>query len=258
MERKLEFRKKLNGILKLAEENGRYITIEETECYFEEDNLSKEQMELVFDYLLSQKVVVKGYEKTGGSVISGDEEKEEKVSLSAEEQAYLKEYKKDLAAMKNVSEEERKDLLEKAAAGDALAKSTLVESYLPEVLEIALEMHHPEVFLGDLVQEGNVGMLLGIDMLQGEPDKEETVRREIRQAIQMLIEEQTELKTRDKKMVEKVNMLDESIKELTEELGRKVSLEELAVYTGMSEEEVEDILRLTGEDTEEEGEEEDV
>ena len=114
------------------------------------------------------------------------------------------------------------------------------------------ELYHPEVFLGDLVQEGNVGLILGVDMIDDLDKAHDVIRREIRQAIQMLIEEQTELKNRDKKMVEKVNTLDESIQALTEELGRKVTIEELAVYMGMSEEEVEDILRLTGEETEEE------
>jgi DNA-directed RNA polymerase specialized sigma subunit len=56
-------------------------------------------------------------------------------------------------------------------------------------------------------------------------------------------------------MVEKVSALDEAIKTLTEELGRKVSLEELAVYMGLTEEEIEDILRLTGEEAEEDTEE---
>ena len=54
-----------------------------------------------------------------------------------------------------------------------------------------------------------------------------------------------------KKMVEKVAMLDEAIKMLTEELGRKVTIDELAVYIGMTEDEIEDILKLTGEDSEE-------
>ena len=46
-------------------------------------------------------------------------------------------------------------------------------------------------------------------------------------------------KNHDKKMIEKVTMLDESIKTLTEELGRKVTIDELAVYMGMTEEEIE-------------------
>ena len=86
---RIEFREKLSGILKMAEENGCQITIDEVECYFEEEHLSKEQIELVFDYLLAQKIVVKGYEKTGGSVTSSEENK---TVFTEEEQRYLKEY----------------------------------------------------------------------------------------------------------------------------------------------------------------------
>ena len=52
-------------------------------------------------------------------------------------------------------------------------------------------------------------------------------------------------------MAEKVEALDEAITALTEELGRKVTIDELAVYMGMTEDEIEDILKLTGEDNEE-------
>jgi hypothetical protein len=38
---------------------------------------------------------------------------------------------------------------------------------------------------------------------------------------------------------------------LTEELGRKVTIDELAVYMGLEVEEIEDILKLAGEDSEE-------
>ena len=67
----------------------------------------------------------------------------------------------------------------------------------------------------------------------------------------MLIEEHTEVHRRDKKMVEQVTALDEGIKALTEELGRKVTIDELALYMGMSEEEISDVLRLMGEENEE-------
>ena len=46
-------------------------------------------------------------------------------------------------------------------------------------------------------------------------------------------------------------MLDEAIKTLTEELGRKVTIDELAIYMGLTEDEIEDILKLTGEESEE-------
>ena len=105
----------------MAEENGCQITIDEVECYFEEEHLSKEQIELVFDYLLAQKIVVKGYEKTGGSVTSSEENK---TVFTEEEQRYLKEYMKDIGGMREADEEEREVLFEKALEGDALAKSS--------------------------------------------------------------------------------------------------------------------------------------
>ena len=132
----------------------------------------------------------------------------------------------------------------------------MIELYLLDVVEIAKEMYHPEVFLGDLIQEGNVGLIMGIEMISENAGAHEFIVSQIKESIQALIEEHTELKNRDKKMVEKVSLLDESITNLTEELGRKVSIDELAVYMGMDEEEILDILKLTGEETEDEKEEE--
>ena len=161
-----------------------------------------------------------------------------------------------MKAFKDAGQGEKETLIQKVLNGDASAKNRLTEIYLTEVIEIAEEMYHPEILLGDLIQEGNVGLILGLDMISDVETAHETIVNQIRQCMQMLIEEHTEVKSRDKKMVEKVTMLDESIKALTEELGRKVSIDELAVYMGMTEEEIEDILRLMGEDSEDEEEKE--
>ena len=61
MENRAEFLKKLNGLLELAKQTDNRICIDEVKAYFVQDNLTEEQMELVFDYLLAQKVVVQGY-----------------------------------------------------------------------------------------------------------------------------------------------------------------------------------------------------
>ena len=68
MAERLEFREKLAGILTLCESQNNITDKATVEAYFAEDNLSAEQMELVFDYLLSKKVIVKGYVKAGGSI----------------------------------------------------------------------------------------------------------------------------------------------------------------------------------------------
>ena len=247
MEARAEFLKKLNGLVAMAKGQGDQITIDEVKAYFADAALTEEQLELVFDYLLAQKVVVKGY-------IKMTEAAEEKVTYTEEEEAYLKEYLNDLEAFKEEKAGEKESLFAKLIGGDASAKNRLTELYLKEVVEIAKEMYHPEIFLGDIIQEGNVGLILGLDMLADVATAHETIVNQVKQCIQMLIEEHAEVKSRDNKMVEKVTMLDESIKTLTEELGRKVTIDELAVYMGMTEEEIDDILRLMGEESEEEQE----
>ena len=244
MEARAEFLKKLNGLVAMAKGQGDQITIDEVKAYFADAALTEEQLELVFDYLLAQKVVVKGY-------IKMTEAAEEKVTYTEEEEAYLKEYLNDLEAFKEEKAGEKESLFAKLIGGDASAKNRLTELYLKEVVEIAKEMYHPEIFFGDIIQEGNVGLILGMDMLADVATAHETIVNQVKQCIQMLIEEHAEVKSRDNKMVEKVTMLDESIKTLTEELGRKVTIDELAVYMGMTEEEIDDILRLMGEESEE-------
>lgn len=244
MEARAEFLKKLNGLVAMAKGQGDQITIDEVKAYFADAALTEEQLELVFDYLLAQKVVVKGYIKMTEAV-------EEKITYTEEEEAYLKEYLNDLEAFKEEKAGEKESLFAKLIGGDASAKNRLTELYLKEVVEIAKEMYHPEIFLGDIIQEGNVGLILGLDMLADLATAHETIVNQVKQCIQMLIEEHAEVKSRDNKMVEKVTMLDESIKTLTEELGRKVTIDELAVYMGMTEEEIDDILRLMGEESEE-------
>ena len=60
--------KNLQGSLPCVESQNNITDKATVEAYFAEDNLSAERMELVFDYLLSKKVIVKGYVKAGGSI----------------------------------------------------------------------------------------------------------------------------------------------------------------------------------------------
>ncbi len=245
MSGKETFLLKLKGLVEIAQKNGNKITIQEVTDYFSEevfpDALTEEQMELVFDYLLAQRVAVQGYVKMDAK---------EELELTEEEKAYLKEYLAELEGVQHVLAESKSALICQVLAGDEYAKSQLIESYLPEVVEIAKTMNQPDIFLGDLIQEGNLGVVLGVEMISEAEKADEVIRNQIRQSIQLLLEETSELSSRDKKMIEKVSALDEAIKNLTEELGRKVTIDELAIYMGMEIEEIEDILKLTGEEPE--------
>ena len=118
--------------------------------------------------------------------------------------------------------------------------------YLPKVVEEAVKLHMPGIFIGDVIQEGNVSLMLYL----GEHKKatEAEVLEQVRAGIRVMLESHTEEKRHDKKMVERVNDLDETIKSMKEEYGRKVSVDEVAERMGITEDTVEDILKLAGEE----------
>lgn len=243
MSDRLEFREKLGGILQKAQEKEYILSVKEVEAYFAEDGLSREQMELVCDYLLSQKVTVKGYIKQGGTVTEKTEEQSEEL-YTEEEKRYLARYMEELKIIREEEDGERQRLFEAAAAGDALARGRLIELYLSRVVEAAKELYHKEVFLGDLIQEGNVSLMLALDELESAEEAHEKIMDQVRGGMQMLIEEQTEVKRRDHTLLEKYTDLDDNIKKLKEETGRDVTIEELSVFLDMPEEEINDILNL--------------
>ena len=219
----VEFQKKLEALLDKCKENGNVISKEEVEADFKEDKLGEMQMNLMMDYLLSQKIIVTGYKKTEPM-----ENVVKEPVLTEEEQQYLERYEEEPRLMPQT---------------DPLAK------ILPQILEIAKELHQPGIFLGDLVQEGSMGLMIGLSQ---KIEAEEALIQMARENMQSLLEIQSEVKIQDQKMADKVNDLDEKIKEVTEQMGRKVSIEELSQLLEITEEEIEDIVRLAGEDLEEE------
>ena len=173
--------------------------------------------------LLSKKVIVKGYVKAGGS-IKNAENTEEPIRYTQEEQNYLNLYEQDLKGLRD---------------GDPL------KELLPAILTMAKEMHRADIYIGDLVQEGNMGLMLA---MEDHADDTEALLSMAKESMQALLESQEETKKQDNRMVEKVNDLDEQIKKLSDELGRKVSVDELEEFAGITEDEISNILKLAGEE----------
>ena len=226
---RIEFREKLEDILSMAIGQGRKITLDEVEKFFEDDQLSKEQIQLVCGYLMSQKIAVSGYEPMPGTVTEKKEE-EEQIKLSEEEQAYIRDYLESISQMRAVD-----------------AKEQRLAEYLPKVVEVAKKLCGGEMFIGDMIQEGNISLMMALETYSD--DEEAKILEEVRAGILA-----SETKRRDNKMVEKVSELERTLEELSKDLGRKVSIDELAMELGISEEQVEDILKLAGEESEEESE----
>ena len=90
---------------------------------------------------MSQKVEVIGY--TGTIENTEKTEQEEKDTLSQQEKDYVAEYLIDIEKMAKQTEEE-----------------VTLAYYLPKVVEEAVKLHMPGIFIGDVIQEGNVSLML--------------------------------------------------------------------------------------------------
>ena len=77
---------------------------------------------------------------------------------------------------------------------------------------------------------------------------EENLWREVRRLLEAFLEEQTRQKKEDYFLVERVQDLEEKLKAVTEDGNIKYTIEELSAFLDMDTEEMEAILRLTGDE----------
>ncbi len=227
-----KFMEKINQLKEECRRNPS-ITRKDVEAEFREDGLTAAQMQLVFEVLFPEK---------------------KKPEFTEEEIAYLEAYREDMKSMKPEEPGERARLLEKMKTGeqDENTLRRLTELYLPKVIEKAKEYRCTEVTVDELVEEGNISLMLAMGETAPEMLTEDFVLYSMEAGMRVLAEGMKKMKAQDQKLVEQVQRLDDAITELTEELGRKVTIYELCEHLGMSEKEVQDIMKLAGEEPEKE------
>ncbi len=230
------FAKKLEEVRKLAKAQGGYVEKEQVESAFAELHFDEGQMELVYEYLNTHKIGI-------GSPVNLDD------YLTGEEVDYLEEYRKELEFLKTLSPGEKEACTLSAMAGDKDAQQMLIGVYLPEVMEIAKLYTGQGVFLEDLIGEGNVALAIGVTMLgalENASEAEGMLMKMVMDAMEESISEQLEASRQDKKIEDKVNKVAKKAEELSGELKRKVTVEELSAETGMSRKYIEDALSFSG------------
>ena len=253
-----KFQEKLSELLSYARNHENKVTMKEVRDFFEDFALDEQKVTFVCEYLTMEQVDVADYEP--GVVPEETEKEEEKEQLektekekkkpefSEEELRALQQYLDELPETETPSEEETAELYRKAAEGDSLAKSMLVQLWLPKVIETAKEMHTRDFFLMDLVQEGNVGLLVALESVVKAETAEQAIDAAVRETISDFMEEHRVQKHKDNTVVNKVNRLKDAIEELSDGDDMDFSVAELSAYLDMSVEEIEDILRIAGEE----------
>ena len=148
---------------------------------------------------------------------------------------------------KEYNEEEKITFYKALLAGDEKAIEPISMFSLRNVLKIADKYMEPKLLVEDLVQEGNVALFLKLSELCGcrqSYDVEQELENAIEEAIVAYASEMSNEREQESTLVGKLSLVHEAKKLLAEENGTEPTIAELAAYTKMDEEELQELEDL--------------
>ena len=158
-------------------------------------------------------------------------------------------YLKEIGQIKLLTTEEELELADRIAEGDEQAKATLAEANLRLVVSIAKRYVGRGMLFLDLIQEGNIGLMKAVEKFDVTKGYKFSTYATwwIRQAITRAIADQARTIRVPVHMVETINKLARVERQLTLELNREPTEEELSKEMGTSVEKIRDIYKISQE-----------
>ncbi len=254
MDKKTMFNEALAKLVSYATAHDNLITMEDVKSFFNGLIDDDSQYKLIYDYLSINKIEIKGFtpsddnifdDSHGMNAISENIAKDEN-GQSQEETDFIKMYMDDMDALQTVSDVEQAALVNKLIAGDASASTPLVESKLKKVADIAKKYCGKRVTFGDLIQEGNLELMVAVSEFTKEcGDFNNYIDKRIEQGIRNVINSQINSDRIGQHLADKLNQLDNTTSKLSKELGRVPEISELADAMGITEDEASLLLKTS-------------
>lgn len=254
MDKKTMFNEALAKLVSYATAHDNLITMEDVKSFFNGLIDDDSQYKLIYDYLSINKIEIKGFtpsddnifdDSHGMNAISENIAKDEN-GQSQEETDFIKMYMDDMNALQTVSDVEQAAIVNKLIAGDASASTPLVESKLKKVADIAKKYCGKGVTFGDLIQEGNLELMVAVSEYTKEcGDFNNYIDKRIEQGIRNVINSQINSDRIGQHLADKLNQLDNTTSKLSKELGRVPEISELADAMGITEDEASLLLKTS-------------
>ena len=149
------FMETLRSVAEIRRTSTEPLSKEEILKYFEGMELTEEQTEMIYQYLLLPPEV-----QTAEPEPEEEEEPAQIVEEPEEENIYFKMYLEELEQIEEMSEEEMQAAYKKLLAGDTSVIEAISESWLRSIAELAIPYAAQGANLQDVIQEGNMGLLL--------------------------------------------------------------------------------------------------
>lgn len=278
---KEKFLVNLKELVELGKKTGDELEIEQIQDFFKDAELSADQMEMVYQYLEDNSIKVKKiieevHKKTVLSepepeleleveidleldFLEPDDEElavEENIELDAVDlldaigtDDPVRMYLKEIGTVPLLTPDEEYQLAKRKAEGDSRAKEILIESNLRLVVSIAKRYTGRGMSFLDLVQEGNLGLIKGVEKFNYERGYKLSTYATwwIRQSVTRALADQARTIRVPVHMVETINRMVKAQRNLTLELGYEPSTAEIAERLNITEEKVLEIMQIARE-----------
>ena len=246
MEERQRFKEGLQRMRRMAASKSGHVSVQDILACFPGMNLTREQIAMVYQYAEEEQIVIEDYQPHDTrSVNVGAEPK-----MTGEEKVSYKIYLDDLKNVTPCTEEEAEMLLERLLNGEDEVVMRLTEGHLHMVLDVAKGRVGQGILIGDLIQEGNIALMmalqdltLGGSILSGGLKSYLTER--VDTALLELLREQKGYEKAGDHMARETNRLLQATLELEEELGREATLTELSEKMNLPEDEVKELIQVS-------------
>ena len=247
-----DFEQRKEALIKKGKELG-FITYEEIAEELKGLDVSSDLLDELYNAFMENDISVisesdldddSGEEDAGGNLedILKDNTIAKELTINDPVRMYLKE----IGKISLLSLDEETELSKRIAEGDEAAKNRLAESNLRLVVSIAKRYVGRGMLFLDLIQEGNIGLMKAVEKFDAEKGYKFSTYATwwIRQAITRAIADQARTIRVPVHMVETINKLSRYQRQLTLELNREPTDEELAKKMGMSPDKVREVIKI--------------
>ncbi|MEY8353699.1 RNA polymerase sigma factor RpoD [Lachnospiraceae bacterium 54-53] len=267
------FLEKLGKLVELAKTKHNALDVTEINNFFMGEELTAEQMDQIYTYLENRGVdvipVIDDSVLTDDVLLSEDllldddlddgfikEVDEEDIDLDAIDllegigtEDPVRMYLKEIGTVPLLNAEEELRLAKRKADGDDDAKERLIEANLRLVVSIAKRYTGRGMSFLDLVQEGNLGLIKGVEKFDYTKGYKLSTYATwwIRQSVTRALADQARTIRVPVHMVETINKMSKMQRKLTLELGYEPSVMELAEALDMTEDKVMEIMQIARE-----------
>ncbi len=260
-DRERELRERIDSLVREARKEKGQLSFQEVADSFDDLNMTDREFDHALDILSGQGIEILLPSEEDEEMLIGEEDEEE----DPDEEIILSDgirdadtgnvtdpihmYLKEIGQVPLLTPEQEIELARRVEEGDQEAKRKLEEANLRLVVSIAKHYTGHGMSLMDLIQEGSLGLIRAVEKYDYKKGFRFSTYATwwIRQSITRAIADQGRTIRIPVHMVENINKVNRSARDLVQKLGRDPTAEELSKETHMSVDRIREIQRISRE-----------